>query len=238
MPRIKQRTVLYRNFDQEFEKVMQRKSAERKLGVEVVLAENNFGFTLTMTDEDDVQVSVVLEKEKELARTPQIDNLKNQLGKLGNTPFEAVRIDVDLNDNWFIPSSQLAEIRREAVEKMLAARRMNYRQEIVTMPVTTHSFPQSELTYLGNVMNEGAVSFYHNHGVARVAPAFEKRPPQEAVLMFCKHCLRYSMGWCPVRQREKSPYKEPYYLVSTDGKRFRLEFDCKNCIMKVKAEKH
>lgn len=233
MPRIKQRTTLYRNFDQEFEKLMQRKSAERKLGVDLRLTENNFGFTLTMTDEDDVKVSVVLEREKELARTPQTDNLKNQLGKLGNTPFEAVRIDVDLKDNWFIPSSQLADLRREAVEKLLAARKMNYRQEIVSMPETDHPFPQSELTYLGNVMNEGAASFYRHHGVMKIAPAFEKRPEKEAVLMFCKHCLRYSMGWCPVRHQQKSPYQEPYYLVSSDGRRFRLEFDCKHCQMKV-----
>ena len=233
MPRIKQRTTLYRNFDQEFEKLMQRKSAERKLGVDLRLTENNFGFTLTVTDEDDVKVSVVLEREKELARTPQTDNLKNQLGKLGNTPFEAVRIDVDLKDNWFIPSSQLADLRREAVEKLLAARKMNYRQEIVSMPETDHPFPQSELTYLGNVMNEGAASFYRHHGVTNIAPAFEKRLEKEAVLMFCKHCLRYSMGWCPVRHQQKSPYQEPYYLVSSDGRRFRLEFDCKHCQMKV-----
>ena len=238
MPRIKQRTVLYRNFDQEFENLMQRKSSERKLGVEIALSENNFGFTLTMTDEDDVQVSVTLEKEKELARIPQMENLKNQLGKLGNTPFEAVRIDVDLKDNWFIPSSQLAELRREAVEKLLAARKMNYRQEIVSMPKTEHPFPQKELTYLGNVMNEGAVDFYRHHGVSKIASAFEKRPANDAVLMFCKHCLRYSMGWCPVRHKQKSPYQEPYYLVSSDGKRFRLEFDCKHCIMKIKADKN
>lgn len=73
------------------------------------------------------------------------------------------------------------------------------------------------------------------HGVASIAPAFERAPAEKAVLMFCKHCLRYSMGWCPVHQRERSPYREPYYLVSTDGKRFRLEFDCKNCQMKVNA---
>ena len=238
VPRIKQRTILYRNYDQEFEKLMQRKSSERKLGVEIVMTENNFGFTLTMTDEDDIQVSVVLEKEKELARTPQTENLKNQLGKLGNTPFELVRIDVDLKNNWFIPSSQLADLRREAVEKLLAARRMNYRQEIVSMSETTHPFPQRELTYLGNVMNEEAAKFYRHHGVMKMAPAFEKYPLQDAVLMFCKHCLRYSMGWCPVRHKQQSPYKEPYYLISGDGKRFRLEFDCKHCIMKVKAEKH
>ena len=237
MPRIKPRTVLYRNFDQEFEKLMQRKSAERKLGVSITLTENNFGFTLTLTDEDDVQVSIVLNREKELARTPQTENIKNQLAKLGNTPFEVERIDVDLKDNWFLPSSVIAEARREGVERLLSARRMNYRQEIVSMPETVHSFPQSELTYLGNVMNEGAMSFYRNHGVTRIAPAFEKRPANDAVLMFCKHCLRYSMGWCPVRHKQKSPFREPYYLVSGDGKRFRLEFDCKHCQMKVIATK-
>ena len=237
MPRIKPRTVLYRNFDQEFEKLMQRKSAERKLGVSIALTENNFGFTLTLTDEDDVQVSIVLNREKELARTPQTENIKNQLAKLGNTPFEVERIDVDLKDNWFLPSSVIAEARREGVERLLSARRINYRQEIVSMPETVHSFPQSELTYLGNVMNEGAMSFYRNHGVTRIAPAFEKRPANDAVLMFCKHCLRYSMGWCPVRHKQKSPFREPYYLVSGDGKRFRLEFDCKHCQMKVIATK-
>ena len=237
MPRIKPRTVLYRNFDQEFEKLMQRKSAERKLGVSIALTENNFGFTLTLTDEDDVQVSIVLNREKELARTPQTENIKNLLAKLGNTPFEVERIDVDLKDNWFLPSSVIAEARREGVERLLSARRMNYRQEIVSMPETVHSFPQSELTYLGNVMNEGAMSFYRNHGVTRIAPAFEKRPANDAVLMFCKHCLRYSMGWCPVRHKQKSPFREPYYLVSGDGKRFRLEFDCKHCQMKVMATK-
>ena len=237
MPRIKQRTVLYRNSDQEFEKLMQRKSAERKLGVSIALTENNFGFTLTLTDEDDVQVSIALEREKELARTPQTENIKTQLAKLGNTPFEAERIDVDLKGNWFLPSSVIAEARREAVEKLFSARRMNYRQETFTLPKTNHAFPQSELTYLGNVMNEGAMSFYQHHGVTRIAPAFEKRPAPDAVLMFCKHCLRYSMGWCPVRHKQKSPFKEPYYLVSGDGKRFRLEFDCKRCQMKVLAEK-
>ena len=86
-----------------------------------------------------------MEREKELARTPQTENIKNQLGKMGNTPFEVERIDVDFTDNWFLPSSVLAEVRREAVEKLLAARRMNYRQEIVSMPKTDHAFPQSEM---------------------------------------------------------------------------------------------
>lgn len=236
MPRIKPKTVLYRNFDQEFDRIMQKKSAERKLAVDVSLAENNFGFTLTMCDEDGNSVSMALSKNKELARTPQHDNLINQLGKLGNTPFVPRNIEVDLSENWFIPSSELAELRRATVEKLLALRRINYHRELWRMPETEHPYPQKELTYLGNVMNKEAAAFYQKHGVERIAPAFEVEHPEGAALMFCKHCLRYSMGWCPVHHKVKSPYREPYYLVSGDGKKFRLQFDCKNCQMKVYSE--
>lgn len=236
MPRLKPKTRLYRNFDQEFEKLMQKKSAERKMAVDICLTENNFGFTLSLTDEDDNSVSLTLQCEKEPARTPQTDNLRNQLGKLGNTPFEAKDIKIDLSDNWFIPSSELSELRRNAVEKLLEVRRINYRREVFRMKETKSKFPVSTLTYLGNVMNSSAAEFYKNHGVLKVMPAFEKEQPKDAVLMFCKHCIRYSMGWCPVHHKVRSPFREPYYLVSSDGRRFRLEFDCKQCQMKVLAD--
>lgn len=235
MPRIKPRTVLYRNFDQEFEKILARRSSERKMTVAIRLADTAFGFALTLTDEDDNRVTLSLPRAKEQARTPQEENLKTQLTKLGNTPFEAERVDIDFTENWFLPASVLADFRRQAIEKLIAARRINYRRELAVLRPTTHAFPQTTLTYLGNVMNARAASFYAGHGVASIAPAFEQTPVEKAVLMFCKHCLRYSMGWCPVHQRERSPYREPYYLVSTDGKRFRLEFDCRNCQMKVSA---
>ncbi|MCM0321967.1 U32 family peptidase [Bacteroides fragilis] len=235
MPRIKPRTVLYRNFDQEFEKILACRSSERKMAVAIRLADTAFGFALTLTDEDDNRVTLSLPRAKEPARTPQEENLKTQLAKLGNTPFEAERVDIDFTENWFLPASVLADFRRQAIEKLIAARRINYRRELAVLRPTTHAFPQTTLTYLGNVMNARAASFYAGHGVASIAPAFEQAPVEKAVLMFCKHCLRYSMGWCPVHQRERSPYREPYYLVSTDGKRFRLEFDCRNCQMKVSA---
>lgn len=236
MPRVKPRTLLYRNYDQEFERVLGRKSAERKLAVDLLLSDNEFGFSLTLTDEDNNRVSLTLPREKELARTPQTDNLKTQLAKLGNTPFEAREVTVSFAQNWFLPASVLADFRRQAVDQLLTARKINYRREIAVWKPTQHAFPQTTLSYLGNVMNTRAASFYHDHGVQRIAMAYEKEPVEEAVLMFCKHCIRYSMGWCPVHHRVRSPYQEPYYLLSNDGKRFRLDFDCKYCQMKVVAE--
>jgi putative protease len=236
MPRIAPRTLLYRNFDQEFEKALSKPTADRKLNVDVELTENNFGLTLSMRDEDGVHVSITHECTLEDARTPQENNIRTQLGKLGNTPFEAVRTDVNLSGNRFIPSSLLADMRRRAVDKLLEARRTTYKREIAVWRQTSHRYTADTLTYLGNVMNSEAERFYAGHGVKSIAPAFEKEPVAGATLMFCKHCLRYSMGWCVKRGQQKSPYHEPYYLVSSDGKRYRLSFDCKNCQMLVNAE--
>lgn len=249
VPRIKPRTRLFRNFDQEFERILARKSAERKIGVGWELADTSSGFALTVADEDGNRITLSFLYPKELARTPQSENLRTQLGKLGNTPFEvmplggtdspsattAPAIAINLSQNWFIPASVIADWRRQAIDKLTAARRITYRRELHVWKPTRHSFPATSLTYLGNVMNTAARSFYQAHGVASVEPAYEKQAVPEAVLMFCKHCLRYSMGWCPTYQKGHSPYREPYYLVGTDGKRFRLTFDCKNCQMKVSS---
>ena len=249
VPRIKPRTRLFRNFDQEFERILARKSAERKIGVGWELADTPSGFALTAADEDGNRITLSFPYPKELARTPQPENLRTQLGKLGNTPFEVMplggtdspsatttpAIAINLSQNWFIPASVIADWRRQAIDKLTAARRITYRRELHVWKPTRHSFPATSLTYLGNVMNTAARSFYQAHGVASVEPAYEKQAVPEAVFMFCKHCLRYSMGWCPTYQKGHSPYREPYYLVGTDGKRFRLTFDCKNCQMKVSS---
>lgn len=240
MPRFKPKTVLYRNFDQEFDRMMQKKSAERKIAIELLLEDYADGFKLTLSDEDENQVTVTCQRAKEPARTPQKENQQAQLGKLGDTPFEAEKVNISLSDNWFIPSSELADLRRRGIEALLAARRITYRQETCRMPQTRHAFPAKELTYLGNVMNEAARKFYLQHGVTRIAPAFEQAPPADTAntpLMFCKHCLRYSLGWCPTHHKTRSPYREPYYLVSKDGRKYRLAFDCKHCQMKLYAEK-
>ena len=236
VPRIPPRTRLYRNFDQEFEKLLARKSAERKIALRWALWETPQGFALSAEDEDGNRAARSFDYPKELARSPQDANLRAQLGKLGNTPFEAVgEMDIRFADNWFLPASVVTDWRRQVVDCLLQVRRIRYRREWQVWRPTAHAFPLSSLTYLGNVMNGEARRFYLEHGVATVAPAYEAQAVPEAVLMFCRHCLRYSMGWCPTFQKKRSPYREPYYLVSSDGRRFRLSFDCKNCQMKVYA---
>lgn len=54
-------------------------------------------------------------------------------------------------------------------------------------------------------------------------------------LMQCRHCLRYSMGFCVKNGGKRPTWREPLYLRMSDGRRFRVEFDCKNCQMNLYA---
>ena len=62
-------------------------------------------------------------------------------------------------------------------------------------------FSANRIDMLEMMMNTCAASFYQEHGVQQIAGAYAKERVEDAVLMFCKHCLRYSMGWCPIHQR-------------------------------------
>lgn len=231
-PVIRPKMALYRNVDQVFESVLVKPSAVRKLAVEMTFSDNPFGFTLSLSEESGARISIVRPFQKELARTDQSANIRTQLAKLGNTPFEASAVEVQLSEPWFVPSSLLAEMRREGVERLLAAKRIRYRREEQRFTPTHAQFPEKRLTYLGNVANSRAEAFYRVHGVEQVEPAFEQRSRKEVPLMFTKHCLRYSMGWCPRYQKGKSPFKEPYFLQYKETI-LRLRFDCANCQMLI-----
>ena len=264
MPRtLRARTPLFRNYDQEFERLLSRPSAERRIPVDITMRDIPFGFSLTMTDEQGRSATVNFTRDKELARTEQRAGIEAQLTKLGGTTLVANKVNVDFTDNWFIPSSAVADMRRAAVEAYermrrvkienptpKAERRANEKNDDSKLKIKSGkidnaihpdancqlSIVNSQLTYLANVANRRAVDFYRSRGVGDVAPAYELSAPRGATLMFCRHCLRYAMGWCPHRGGKLSPYREPYSLVSADGKRFALTFDCKQCVMLVKEK--
>lgn len=239
MPRtLRVRTPLFRNYDQEFERLLSRPSAERRIPVTMRLYEIPFGFALTLADAQGRNATVTLTCDKEPARTEQRAGIETGLAKLGGTILVAERVDIDFTANWFIPSSVVADMRRRAVEayeRVCKLKNEKSRLKISSVASTPQStISGAQLSYLANIANRRAEDFYRVHGAVQVSPAFELNAPKGSTLMFCRHCLRYAMGWCPRNGGVKSPYREPYTLVSADGRRFALEFDCKQCIMMVK----
>ena len=237
MPALFSGTTLYRNYDHEFEKTLSKKSAERKIGLELELSENAFGFSLTATDEDFYRVTLTFPFAKEPARKDQQVNYREQLSKLGNTPFELTQLTISLKGNWFIPSSLLRELKRQTTERLLSARKINYIQNKKVTPSVSPVFPKSTLTYLDNVANKNAEAFYFRCGVKKIEPAFENQPKENVPLMFTKHCILYEAGYCKRRDAAcrvstVQDFKEPLYLISGKN-RLQLEFDCVNCEMRV-----
>jgi len=233
MPDLKPHTLLYRTHDQAFESLMEKPSAERKIPVAIKCWETAFGFALSMEDANGNQAGISFVQEKVPASKPQEQQVKNQLTKLGNTLFEAASCELEWTGDWFVPVSVWAEQRRLLCEKMGTVREIAYRREEFRLPETTHPYPEKQLTYLGNVLNQEAAEFYRLHGVQSIDSAFESekhiRKPGE-VLMFNKHCIKYELGACPRENPSAKPLHEPLFLVY-NTKRIQLHFDCKHCEM-------
>ncbi len=235
MPRITHGTTIYRNFDHEFEKSLQKKSSERKIKVDFELQENAFGFDLTITDEDNYQATVSATLKKELSQKPQRENIIAQFSKLGNTIFELQNVRINLSDNWFIPSSILADLKRNAVESLLSVREIIFSKSFTKISPTYHPYPETGLSYLGNVSNEKAREFYIQHGIKSIDTAFEIKMPQKPVLMQNKYCIKYQLGICPKKQNFDNNFKPPYTLV-TGNHQLNLSFDCNHCEMQISKE--
>lgn len=236
LPQIKRGTFIYRNHDHEFEKLLQRNSAERKIDISINLKEIPFGFSLEAIDEDDTQVVLNFEYKKETAKKDQTENIRNNLSKTGTTIFNVQSVNLELSQSYFIPSSVISDWRRQLTDRLIAMRVINYRQPIVKHKQTFHPFPVGKITYLGNVMNESSKQFYTQHKAQVVEIAFERNPQESVPLMFTRHCIKFALGWCVKENKVKHKYKEPFYLLYNNT-RLRLDFDCKLCEMRVYRDK-
>ena len=227
-------TTLFRNRDQSFERALEKESAVRHIRIKPVFAETEDGFKLTLSDEDGVSTTVHLAKSKETASNAEraTASLIEQLGKFGNTIFVAEPAELKLSQAWFLPTATINALRREATEKLEAARSAAYQRPLRAEPAANPApYPQEELTYLGNVFNTKSREFYEKHGVKLIAEAYEANQEKGMVsLMITRHCLRYSFNLCPKEVKHLKP--DPMTLVNGSEKLI-LKFDCKACEMHV-----
>lgn len=226
---------LYRNFDHEFEKSLNKKTAERKIDAYISINDSENGYSITIEDEDAITATIAVICSKEPALKDQKENIKNILSKTGDTIFSITHVDFNSFHNWFIPVSAISEWRRTLIGKLYDERLKNHIIERKQINTTNHAFPIKNITYLGNVMNEKSKQFYVEHRSVVIQPAFEKDVQSNVPLMFTRHCIKHSLGWCPKETKLATPYQEPFYLKYNETK-LRLEFDCRQCEMKVYKE--
>ena len=232
---------LNRNRDMRWVRALDKKSAERRMGVWLKLSETSDGLQLALTDEagftGTAQLPIAWQAPKDPAAAD--DKLQAQLGKLGDTLFVPLQAQLDLTRPWFVPPSQLNALRREAVAALEAARIAGLQRLPRAQPVQPPvQYPEDTLTYLANVFNDKARQFYAKHGVKVIAAAYEAHEEEgEVSLMITKHCVRYSLSLCPKQAKGVTGVQgtiraEPLQLINGKEK-LTLRFDCKPCEMHV-----
>lgn len=197
------------------------------------------------------------------AKRSQHDNMIAQMRKFGESKYECKHVVLKNDiDAAFIPNSVLSNVRRELIQKLDQRITDELNRSLISgmdrnffanpyrldQPGEREAKSQKELTwqpeygkwrYTYNIANDAAVDFYKKHGLENIQPAFElgaNKRIDESLIMQCRHCIRYSLGYCVKRGGKKPTWKEPLSLVLGDGRRFRLEFVCKECQMNVYAE--
>ena len=226
---------LYRNNDQEFERILSKPSATRKIPIKVELLVQDFGFHVeAMITALNLSVSMPFTTAHQEAQKSPRENIIRQLSKFGDTRYDCTEVSFADGFNYFIPNSVLAEMRRaltEQLDKTLSERLPEADKVSATGKAASQHSPKYPYPYLYNISNDQSRDFYG----AKDLTAFELKGG-DGPIMQCRHCLRYSLGYCVRRGGKKPLWREPLSLVLGDGRRFRLEFDCKNCQMNVHAE--
>ncbi|WKS82666.1 peptidase U32 family protein [Edwardsiella tarda] len=230
---------LNRNLDHDWQQALLKTSSERRLALDLHLSGTEQQLQLTVTSEDGVSATQSLAGPFEPARQAERaeQGLRDGLSKLGQTLYQARTVTIDLAQPYFVPNSQLNQLRREAIERLDALRagqdNRPRRKPALTPPVL---YPQTHLTYLDNVYNHLAREFYQQHGVTLIEAAYEAHAEKgEVPVMITKHCLRFAFNLCPKQARGIQGVKgraSPMQLVHQDEV-LTLKFDCKQCEMQV-----
>ena len=233
MPRnLRQGVALYRNNDQQFERLLSRPSAVRRLSLTMSLSATESGFALDVATEDGRKARVEAKAEHTVAQKPQHENIVRQLSKLGTTIYDCTNITIPDDFPWFVPSSLLAQMRRDACaevsEHSLTSK--NPSPQTVHLSPLTYKNP-SRPPYLLNASNTLAVEFYRQLGVEASAFETQKKHGEGEKLMQCRFCLRHALGYCVNKGGRKPQWKEPLFLRLPDGRKFQLQFNCKRCEM-------
>ncbi len=235
MNAIKNGLKIYRNFDKDFIDKVLKSKIERKIPVDinVLFANNEYVFEAIACDGQKAVCAINAKFEPAKNIDSATLNIKKQLSKLGNTEFLCERISINLEEVPFIPVSELNDIRRNLFDKLSEQRSASYKNDVRNNKIEIVEYPEKNLDFRANIYNSKAKEFYEKRKAKVNELAAESNINIKShVVMTTKHCLKYLFDMCP-KQFSNNEYKEPFYIVDEYGKEYRLEFDCKNCLMQI-----
>ena len=233
-PEIVPGTELYCNSDRQSRMISQRETTPRRLLTAIELYRiDDHRVAMSMTAESGASAVAVVAAEFQTARSPQRDNRRRVITKLGDTIFMAQEIEDKLADDDFVAASVLTDLRRRCCEALLASVRSRYKMAL-RRAAKSFNTPES-VDFHENISNSLARKFYAEHGTQKIDDALEVQKPvnKEVEVMKCRYCIRRELGAC-LKTPSRGKLPNDLMLRQVGGNRlYRLEFDCKNCQMSV-----
>ena len=219
---------VYRNYDHRFSLLLDRSRTRRTIDATAKLEISSQGAILNVTDCEGINVTISRSAKLEPASDPtkMTDTARRQIAKSGGTIFTITDVDIS-GSNYFIPASMLADMRREALEALRTKRIDTSLPHRIIADAGSARYPFDKVTRYENVTNHLAEEFYRSHGVKDIETALETLPTEGERVMISNYCIRRELGQC---LKEKPTLKGDLFIEHGFA-RYRLEFDCKRCLM-------
>ncbi len=222
---------IYRNLDLEWQKQVEASTGNRKIDIDLVLSETETGYELVASRHCeersnpnektrllDCRASLAMttiQCEKIPANNPEkaTGNIRRKALQWGDTPFNPVNLELQFAEPRLIPASVIGEMKRQLVAKLTEELIENHRNHRLCRDVSR------------NVSKDDTQS-----GQREVSGNVSTNPDEiPTALMTCHHCIRYANGMCSKETGQKA---EPLF-IRNGANTFRLEFDCRNCLMYI-----
>ena len=94
----------------------------KKIPIKITVNQNDKVLEVSYTDNKNNVVNSVVEVQESINRPTSKEEIKEKLTKLGNTPFEAKDINIDIQDNIFVNMKSLNNARRFLVDNLINER--------------------------------------------------------------------------------------------------------------------
>ena len=198
---------IYRNLDLEWQKQVDASAGNRKIDIDLVLSETETGYELSAFLRRDARpcVSTNIQCEKILANNPEKATENIQKKAL------------QWGDTVFNPVNLELKFKEQRLIPASVIGEM--KRDLVTKLT-------DEL-----VENHKNNRECRRDGACTVSTMVANPDEIPTALMTCHHCIRYANGMCSKETGQKAT---PLY-IRNGANTFRLEFDCRNCLMRVMA---
>ena len=226
---------IYRNFDSAFSARAMRGGRIRTVDARAWVDMDENGVGLTVEDENGFEAKGRVEMP--LAEAVDVERMRSsavaQIAKSGDTVFRITDVSI-VSAVRFVPVSVLNTLRRETLDALLAERMAAPMNPELKSENPEARYPYSRVSEYENVTNRLSREFYLSHGADDVAPPLETAYSMHGHrVMRTRYCIRRETGRC---LKDKPSFGGGQLYLVRGNMRYRLEFDCRQCMMNIYSD--